>query len=84
MQTDSVLREMKQKGQHMAIVVNEYGEACGVVTMEDLLEEIVGDIYDESDTPDDRDPEISRTGDRHGSFTHRALSTNRGGDRDLA
>mgnify|MGYP000009443298 FL=1 len=63
MQTDSVLREMKQKGQHMAIVVNEYGEACGVVTMEDLLEEIVGDIYDESDTPDDRDPEISRTGD---------------------
>ncbi len=36
MQTDSVLREMKQKGQHMAIVVNEYGEACGVVTMEDL------------------------------------------------
>jgi len=38
---------------HMAIVVNEYGEAEGIVTMEDVLEEIVGDIFDESDIPID-------------------------------
>lgn len=58
MQTDEVLRRMKVSEQHMAIVVNEYGEAVGLVTMEDLLEEIVGSIYDETDTSDDREPEI--------------------------
>ncbi|MFT4261422.1 MAG: hemolysin family protein [Candidatus Woesearchaeota archaeon] len=47
--TDILLRELQQKSSHMAIVVNEHGSVEGVVTIEDLLEEIVGDIYDESD-----------------------------------
>lgn len=63
MLTDAVLRAMNSQSCHMAIVVNEYGEACGLVTMEDLLEEIVGKIYDETDTADDRDPEMQKLGD---------------------
>ena len=40
-----------QKGKiHMAIVIDEYGQTAGVITMEDLLEEIVGNIYDEFDS----------------------------------
>ncbi len=48
---DSLLRTFKETRQHMAIVVDEYGDLQGVVTFEDVLEEIVGDIYDESDRP---------------------------------
>ena len=47
--TDALLRELQHKSSHMAIVVNEHGSVEGVVTIEDLLEEIVGDIYDETD-----------------------------------
>lgn len=73
MQTDEVLRRMKGCEQHMALVVNEYGEAVGLVTMEDLLEEIVGSIYDETDTSDDREPEVRALED--GSFeVHSTLS----------
>lgn len=45
----SLLREMLQQRLHMAIVVDEYGGTVGLVTLEDILEELVGDIYDESD-----------------------------------
>jgi putative hemolysin len=45
----SLLREMRSKRQHMAIVVDEFGGVSGVVTLEDVLEEIVGDIHDEHD-----------------------------------
>ena len=47
---DELLNEMRLKKQHMMIVVDEYGGTAGMVTLEDLLEEIVGEIRDEYDT----------------------------------
>jgi putative hemolysin len=47
-----LLREMQTEKFHMAIVVDEYGGTAGLVTMEDLLEEIVGEITDEYDPPE--------------------------------
>jgi putative hemolysin len=49
----ALLTEFRRENQHMAIVVNEYGNMEGVVTLEDLLEEIVGEIEDEFDLPDE-------------------------------
>ncbi len=46
-----LLKEMLQSRIHLAIVVDEYGGTVGLVTLEDVLEELVGEIYDESDFP---------------------------------
>jgi putative hemolysin len=48
----ALLADFRREKQHMAIVIDEYGDTEGIVTLEDLLEEIVGDIEDEFDLPD--------------------------------
>ena len=48
-----LLREMQRAKQHMNIVIDEYGGVAGLITIEDLLESIVGDIQDEHETPED-------------------------------
>src|SRR6478609_2503764 len=57
----ALLHEFRKTNQHMAIVVDEYGDMEGIVTLEDVLEEIVGDIEDEFDLPDEA---IERVNDR--------------------
>lgn len=58
---DLLFREMQTEKVHMAIVVDEYGGTSGLLTMEDLLEQLVGDIYDEFDEVEEQ--EISKIGE---------------------
>lgn len=50
--TDRLLRDMQARKEHLAIIIDEYGGTAGIVTIEDLLEEIVGNIFDEYDDDD--------------------------------
>lgn len=61
---DILLREFREERYHMAMVVDEYGGVSGVITIEDVLEEIVGDIADEKD----RDPDCAICRESDGSF----------------
>jgi CBS domain containing-hemolysin-like protein len=63
-EVSDLLREMQEEKFHMAIVVDEYGGTAGVITLEDLLEELVGDIVDEFDV---EEPTVERLDD--GSVT---------------
>ena len=53
--TDLLFRDMQSRKVHLSVVVDEYGGTSGIVTMEDLLEEIVGNIYDEFDAEDEQE-----------------------------
>jgi putative hemolysin len=66
----SLLAEFRRQNQHMALVVDEYGAVQGIVTLEDLLEEIVGEIEDEYDLPDESVERLDDSRIRiHGTFT---------------
>jgi len=52
-QVDELMQELQRRNAHLAIVVDEYGGTLGLITLEDLIEEIVGEIFDEFDRADD-------------------------------
>ena len=63
MKVDALIEELQKAKTHIAIVSGEYGEVLGLVTMEDALEELVGEIYDEHDNPGDNDLTLEREED---------------------
>lgn len=67
MRASRLFKEMQKRSTHIAVVIDEYGQTAGVVTMEDLLEEIFGNIYDESDEVEEQS--IQRIDEDHWRVT---------------
>ncbi len=63
LKADTLFQEMQHRKEHIALVVDEYGQVTGLVTLEDLLEEIVGNIYDEFDKAER--PELEKVSENH-------------------
>ena len=61
---DDLLFELRLKGVHLAVVLDEHGGVGGIVTLEDLVEEIVGEIFDETDVGADREPVVQQVDGR--------------------
>lgn len=73
MEISHVLRLMQKRRSQLAIVIDEYGGTAGILTMEDILEEIVGDIKDEFD--DNERPEIEESSNNELSVSGKTLLT---------
>jgi putative hemolysin len=61
---DDLLFELRSKGIHLAVVLDEHGGVGGIVTLEDLVEQIVGEIFDETDDGHEREPVVREVDDR--------------------
>jgi len=66
-----VLLKMQKQGVHISLIIDEYGGTAGIITMEDILEEIVGEIRDEFDM--DEKPDIMKVSDKEYVFSGRVL-----------
>lgn len=63
MKVDALIEDLQKAKTHMAVVSGEYGDTLGLVTMEDALEELVGEIYDEHDVPDENEKRFEKQDD---------------------